>query len=368
MEDLRRPGAPLLAEHWYRSLFRSAPEGLLATDRAGRISEANRAAAVLMGAQPRDLVGRPLSSLVCLRERVGFAARMARLHRHSGATDEWQVRMQPLSLPPFDAAMAVRPIGDGFGRRLGFAWCVRDITRRRRIEGRLQASESRYRSLYRRMLAHRDRLRELSARSIQAREEEARRIAHQLHDETGQITASIHLALEDLARGLSAAGRRRIRGARALLDRMEERLRQLSHELRPTILDDLGLLPALEFLGSGFSARTGTLVEVSGSTEGRLPPLIETAIYRIVQEALANVARHARASRVIIRVDRRDGWLRCSVRDDGVGLTRSSRARGGLGLLGIRERLDAIGGRMRLGSAAGSGTELRAAIPVEGSP
>jgi PAS domain S-box-containing protein len=368
VEELRPRAAPLPAEHWYRWVFQSAPDGLLATDLQGRISEANHAATILMGARARELVGRPLSSLVCLRERAGFAARLARLHRRSGATEEWQVRMQPLLSRPFDASVAVRPFGDRFGRGVGYAWSVRDITRRKRIEGRLQASDSRYRSLYRRMLAHRDRLRELSSRALQAREEEARRIAHQLHDETGQITASIHLALEDVARGLSPGGRRRIRGARALLDQMEERLRRLSHELRPTILDDLGLMPALEFLGSGFSSRTGTAVEVCGSTEGRLPPVIETAVYRIVQEALANVARHARASRVVIRVERRDEFLRCSVRDDGVGLARSSKAGGGLGLLGIRERLDALGGRMRLGSPAGSGTELRATIPLEEAP
>jgi signal transduction histidine kinase len=148
---------------------------------------------------------------------------------------------------------------------------------------------------------------------------------------------------------------------------MEERLRGLSHELRPTILDDLGVLPALGFLASGFSARTGTVADVRGSTDGRLPPVVETAIYRIVQEALANVARHARARRVAIRIERRDAWLRCSVRDDGVGLPRASRP-GGLGLVGIRERLDALGGRMRIGSVAGGGTELKVSIPLGGAP
>jgi len=155
----------------------------------------------------------------------------------------------------------------------------------------------------------------------------------------------------------------------ALIEGIEDRLRQLSHELRPTLLDDLGLSPAIEFLASGFSARTGIPVRVTGSTIGRLDPLVETALYRIVQEAMTNVAKHARAHRVDISIRRRKQALVCAIRDDGVGFaeaspTPESPTTRGIGLLGIRERLDALGGTLAIHSIPGGGTELLASVPL----
>jgi signal transduction histidine kinase len=219
------------------------------------------------------------------------------------------------------------------------------------------------------MLESRDELRVLAARSLHAREEEARRIARELHDEAGQMTASIHLALADIERELPARASGRLESVRELLDDLEQRLRRLSHELRPTILDDLGLGPALEFLAEGFAARTGISFAVDGTTRGRLEPVVETTVYRIVQEALTNIARHARAKRASIRLSRESESLRCSIRDDGIGLPedRSAAAvarRRGLGLVGIRERLDALGGALRIRSRASGGTELWFTIPI----
>src|SRR5207302_887841 len=193
--------------------------------------------------------------------------------------------------------------------------------------------------------------------------------AHELHDEAGQITAAIHLALAEIEPELPPSGRARLRRIGGLVEGVEERLRQLSHELRPTILDDLGLGPALAFLADGFSARTRVAVSVKGSTEGRLDPLVETALYRIVQEALANVGKHARATRAEITLAREKGTLVCAIRDDGVGFDdkRTRRRVGraaGLGLLGIRERLSALSGQMQILSTPGEGTELRVSVPL----
>lgn len=122
-----------------------------------------------------------------------------------------------------------------------------------------------------------------------------------------------------------------------LLDRIEEHLRRLSHELRPTILDDLGLFPAIEFLAQGVSRRMGLPITMEGSTEGRLPPLIETALYRIVQEALTNVTKHAQATRVTVRLQREVRKICCSIRDDGIGFdvpaVLARRGERGLGLI-----------------------------------
>ncbi|HYV42851.1 MAG TPA: ATP-binding protein, partial [Thermoanaerobaculia bacterium] len=247
---------------------------------------------------------------------------------------------------------------------------VRDITRRKRIERRLKERERQYRNLYRQMLSHRDALRILSARYLHAREEEAKRIAHQLHDEAGQITASIHLALAEIGGGLPAPDRERLQQVTASLDEIEERLRRLSHELRPTILDDLGLRPALEFLAEGFSARSGIAIRVEGTMKGRVDPVIETTIYRVVQEALTNIARHSSAGDATIKLTREHERLRCTIRDDGVGFDTKLVRPGdgghrGLGLLGIRERLDALGGRMQIRSTPAAGTELSVAVPIQ---
>jgi signal transduction histidine kinase len=198
-------------------------------------------------------------------------------------------------------------------------------------------------------------------------EEVAKRIAHSLHDEAGQLLGSVYVALEELAWDLPPARRERLQKMRELLDETSEQLRRLSHELRPTILDDLGLLPAVEFLAEGVSKRTGLSITVEGSMEGRAGTSIETALYRIVQEALNNVTRHARATSVSVRFRREARQIRCSIRDDGVGFdvprVVAGQDKQGLGLSEIRERVDALGGILEIASARGQGTELRLTIP-----
>ena len=153
---------------------------------------------------------------------------------------------------------------------------------------------------------------------------------------------------------------------KGLLDRIEEQLRRLSHELRPLILDDLGLIAALDFLSLGFAARHALEIHVRGSIEERLPGPIADRRYRIVQEALNNVAKHARAATVTIAVSRDARHVSCSVRDDGVGFDPEATRVGdhGIGLLGVRERLTPLGGVLGITSAPGIGTELRVTIPL----
>jgi PAS domain S-box-containing protein len=200
-------------------------------------------------------------------------------------------------------------------------------------------------------------------------EEEAKRIAHALHDEAGQLLASVHIALEGIAQDLAPATGDRLKAVRGLLDQIESQLRQLAHELRPTILDDLGLVPALEFLSKGVSKRTKLQVIVKGRTIGRLSAAVETTLYRIVQEALNNAARHAQAHLATIQLERNGHLIQCRVSDDGIGFNvqaaLSRKGHPGLGLIGIRERLNAIGGAYRIISAPGQGTTLQVEIPLE---
>ena len=200
-------------------------------------------------------------------------------------------------------------------------------------------------------------------------EGEAKRIAHALHDEAGQPLATAYISLDELAPELPPRLRRRLLETRGILDRIGEELRRISHELRPTILDDLGLVPALEFLAEGVSRRGGFKVNVEGAIEGRLPPAVETALYRVVQEALTNVSRHSRARNVGLKLRREGSEVVCTVRDDGVGFDpRKAQSEGGhtgLGLIGMKERLAAVGGSLTLSTLPGQGAALMFAIPLE---
>jgi signal transduction histidine kinase len=195
-------------------------------------------------------------------------------------------------------------------------------------------------------------------------EAELKRIAHALHDEAGQLLAMVHISFADMVNNLPSQARQYCDGIQQLLRKIEAELRNLSHELRPTMLDNLGLLPALEFLAERVSKRTGLAVSVESDTERRLPPPVETALYRIVQEALNDAAKHARANKVKIELECTPLKVACRIHDDGVGL----RAEAGqvLGLLGIRERLNALGGSLRVVAEPGSGTTILTDIPLGG--
>ena len=198
-------------------------------------------------------------------------------------------------------------------------------------------------------------------------EEETKRIAHMLHDNARQLLAAVHIALGDLLQELPAHLSDRVQQIRAHLDEIEAQLRHLSHELRPTILDDLGLVPALEFLASGIGKRSGLTIGVEGSTGGRLPTAVEITVYRIVQEALVNAAKHAQAKRALVYVRREANMLRCAVRDNGIGFDpreAQTRAGRGLGLTSMRERLHPLGGSLEIHSSAETGTEVLITLPL----
>ena len=200
-------------------------------------------------------------------------------------------------------------------------------------------------------------------------EDQAKRIAYALHGEASQLVASVHLALADVATRLPPDRVKEIQSVRGLLDQIEDRIRRISHELRPTILDDLGLVPAIEFVADGISQRWGIPVTVRGTVGEGLPLTVETALYRAVQEGLTNVARHAQATQAEVTLQQSPELITCAVRDDGRGIdpaaVGAAQGRRGLGLVEIRERMAALGGTLRLASRAERGTEFIVEIPLE---
>src|SRR5437588_188153 len=202
-------------------------------------------------------------------------------------------------------------------------------------------------------------------------EEEIKRIAYAVHDEAGQLLVAVHLALSEMALELPEAQQGRVTRISELLNEVEKHLRRYSHELRPTILDDLGWIPAIQFLADGVSKRANIPIRIEATFSGRLPGAIETTLYRVVQEALTNAVKHAEAKNLWIRAWKENLALCCSVRDDGVGFDpnqlQTSPRRRGLGLIAMQERVSAIGGTLRIESRPGNGTELSIRLPLEGN-
>jgi signal transduction histidine kinase len=198
-------------------------------------------------------------------------------------------------------------------------------------------------------------------------EEEARRIALTLHAEAGQLLATAFLDLAETERDIPAA-RGHIRKIREHLDQMREQLRQMSHELHPPMLDDLGLIPALRSLAEGISRRTGLTVNVEGVMAERPSRATELALYRIAQEALNNVLRHAQATQADIRLAYDGEQIKFSIEDNGagfdVGEAEAKTGDRGVGLTAIQERLAPLHGTFHIVSLPGQGTEVLVTIPL----
>ncbi|MCU0223982.1 MAG: histidine kinase [Acidobacteria bacterium] len=214
-----------------------------------------------------------------------------------------------------------------------------------------------------------ERLQALTRRLEAAKEEERKAIARELHDEMGQLLTAAKINIQLLQRlGPDDTAPRRLADTVGLLDRMIKLVRALSFELRPPLMDELGLVAALRGHLAAQADRTG--LEVAFSDDGlpdRLPAELEIAAFRIVQEAMTNVVRHAGATRVAVRLRAADGRLRIEVEDDGQGFDpdAAAAASGGehFGIVGMRERAEALGGRVTLSSARGRGTAIRAELP-----
>jgi signal transduction histidine kinase len=208
--------------------------------------------------------------------------------------------------------------------------------------------------------------RDVLGRVVAAQEHERKRLARELHDETGQALTSILLGLKSLEQAVSGEeGLAAIASVRELVVSTLQSVRRLAVELRPSALDDFGLVPAVERLVDTFREQSEIRVDIETNLgDERLPAEAETTIYRIVQEALTNIVKHANATHVSVLLTRRDSLVAAVIEDDGRGFDPEAVGDEGLGLVGMRERLGLVGGRLRIESAGGSGTSLVAEVPL----
>jgi signal transduction histidine kinase len=250
------------------------------------------------------------------------------------------------------------PVLNETGEVVAFTGTVMDVTERKQAENQLVQSFTQ--------------LRALAARLQNAREEERTRVAREIHDQLGQSLTAIKLDLASLTRERPGAQKpmpQKIERILNLVDETIQSVRRISTDLRPGILDDLGLVAAVEWAAEEFQTRTGTKCQVSlPETDVDIDPERATALFRIFQETLTNVARHAHATEVYVRLVKENGDLSMEVRDNGTGISERKLATAqSLGILGMRERALLLGGELTISGIPGKGTTVRVRIPKAGS-
>ncbi|MDQ6692824.1 MAG: PAS domain-containing sensor histidine kinase [Chloroflexota bacterium] len=245
-----------------------------------------------------------------------------------------------------------------------------DITERKRAVDELDRYAARVGALLEEVSTGKEALRGLSRRLLEIQESERRHIARELHDEVGQTLTAIQINIETLQRAPEASSLQpRLQESVTLVEYALQQVRNLSLDLRPSLLDDLGLVSALLWYAERQSERTGTDIQVVvNPLPTRLPPDIETACFRIVQEALTNVARHSDARQVRVELSLRDDTLEAAIHDDGAGFdvgAARKRASGGasMGLLGMSERAELVGGHLTIVSELRKGSTVKALLP-----
>ena len=210
-------------------------------------------------------------------------------------------------------------------------------------------------------------LQQLSARLLEVEEEGRRRLSRELHDEIGQTLALLQIEISHAQALLETPGRLedRLARARELAERTVQNIRNISGLLRPALLDDLGLVPALQYQLEEFLRRSGIACEFTeDGVQDHLPDAVKTCVYRVVQEALHNCEKHSGARKVRVTVRQLNDALLAEVEDDGCGFASSARRSTGLGLLGMRERSANAGGSLNIDSAPGQGTRIALRIPL----
>jgi len=337
----------------YADLYDFAPTGYVTLDAKGRICEINLTGAALLGHERAELLGKPFSLWVARETLPAFLCHL----RDVSATQEkvvGEIDIRCASGEVRHVSVASVAIGSVNDQDRACRTALIDITEHQQSEDQLKQS--------------RELLRELSAHHESVREEERKRIAREVHDELGQKLTALQLEASMLAINFGKGNPRlseKIRSLLKLIDSTMEAVRTIASDLRPAVLD-LGLVAAIEWQLQDFEERSGIHCElVLGDPEVQLDDRRATAIFRILQEALTNVTRHANATEVKVTLMEEGGLVRLTVRDNGTGIVQDSLKQAKkFGISGIRERVLMLGGDVSIAGEPGTGTELSVSIAV----
>ncbi|MBX9679548.1 MAG: PAS domain S-box protein [Gemmataceae bacterium] len=361
------------SEERIRLIMESTDFAIIALAPNRTVTHWGSGAAAIFGYAAAEIVGQSADLLFVSEDRAAQVPEReaAEAEQDGRATDErWHLRKDGTR---FWASGVLNPLRDG----RGFVKVLRDLTERKRMEDEIRDA----RDLLEKRVTERTaelenamdalenemgRRRALAQRLSTAQEDEQRRFSRDLHDTVGQLMAGLSLAFKaiETAGELAPSAASRMAEAQRIMNELGRELHGLAVRLRPTSLDDIGLESALGQLVSEWSARSGVPVDFHAAGLNRLPPDVETAIYRVVQEALTNIAKHAKASSVSVVATRPDGFVAVVVEDNGGGFDPTVTPSGRLGLLGMRERVELIGGEVDIESNAGAGTTLTVQIPI----
>jgi len=356
------------------AIIHSAKDAVVVIDEKQDIVYFNPAAEVIFGCPAGDVLGKPLSRFIPERLRNAHRGHVEEYGRHYEKARTMGADRVVMALRadgrefPVDATIS-RVDNHGQPR---FMVLLRDVTERVRMQNELRASLENQKRAEADLRESRDSLRELSAALQSIREEEKTRIARELHDELGQALTALKMEASAIADELEpdqAVLARRATGMKQLIDQTVASVRRISADLRPVMLDNLGLAPTLEWLVRTVAARSGLEIDLFMPDEDLgVSGDAATAIFRIVQEALTNVVRHAGASHVHVEVVRVGGDVRVRVVDDGHGISESDQRKArSFGLLGMRERAYVLGGGFHIKSSNSDGTTVEATIPAFGT-
>lgn len=345
------------SEERYRTLVEWSPEGI-AVHQDGILVYANPAAAAIVGAlSVREVLGRPMLDFVHPEEHAHMQRMIDGITRHGIPSALAERRYVRLDGTVIDVENKAGP--SVFQGAPSVQVVFRDITARKKAEAELHDS--------------RQQLRVLSSKVLAAQETERRRIAHELHDELGQALTAIKINLQAQGHLHHASGGAIQAENIRIVEGALQHVRGLALALRPSMLDDLGLAPALRWLtAQTVNQRSGLQVHLQAPSHlGRLAPELETAVFRIVQEALTNIVRHAQAQHVHIRIHFEDTDILCvRIQDDGIGFDVAAERRhaangNSMGVLGMQERAALIGADLTMESVPGAGCTLTLRCPMK---
>lgn len=389
----RESGSRARALSRLAAIVNDSQDAILAKTLDGIITDWNPAAERLFGFTASEMIGQSVV-LLFPPDRTNEHERIMAMIRDGTSIEHFDtVRLRKDGVP-IDVSVTVSPLRDETDTVVGASTIARDITGRKGAERelerlnagleerdvartvalvdanqKLQAEIAERRHAEETLQESYSLVRALAGRIEAVREEERARIARELHDELGQELTALKFDLAALKEGLSRRNkslRDQAAEISSQIDAAIKMVRSIATELRPGILDDLGLAAAVEWQAQEFQARTNIECELDLPEEIKIGHVAATALFRIFQETLTNVARHAQAMRVRVQLTIDNDAVQLDVQDDGRGIAHSDmRGKRSLGLLGMRERAELLGGSFKIHGASGGGTQVTVRLPLE---